>query len=49
LNGDVREEREIWFIHVAGGPVKSVRYEASRVLEKMWRAGVVLGERLLKT
>ena len=44
----MREEREIWFIHVAG-PVKSVRYEASRVLEKMWRAGVVLGERLLKT
>jgi hypothetical protein len=45
----VREERERWFIYVAGGLVKSVRYEASRVLEKMWRAGGVLGERLLKT
>jgi hypothetical protein len=42
-------ERGIGFIYVAVGLVKNVRYEASRVLEKMWRAGGVLGERLLKT
>jgi hypothetical protein len=45
----VREERRIWFIYVAVGLVKSVRYDASRVSEKMWRVGRVLGGRLLKT
>jgi hypothetical protein len=48
-NGEVRVEKGIWVIHVAVGLVKSVSYEASRVLEKMWGAGGVLGERLLKT